>query len=151
MRGDELKKHVKNTVGPWARRKLDALERYLEAYHRLMQKQRFKPIYIDAFAGASWSRVRTQHADAPSLDLTIDDEQAAAEEEFIAGSPVRALVTGRGLTTIFSSMPTSAALRSSSNSRRSIRGRESGSKPAMQTRVCRSLPRIFTRSVALVA
>ena len=90
------KSHVQNTVGPWARKKLGALERYLEAYHRVMQKQRFKLIYIDAFAGAGRSRVRTQHGNAPSLDLLIDDEQAVAEEQFIAGSPVRALATGRG-------------------------------------------------------
>src|SRR5690606_15624607 len=95
--GSELKKsHVENTVGPWARKKLDSLERYLEAYHRVMQRQPFKLIYIDAFAGAGRSRVRSQNNDDPSLDLPIDDEQAAAEEEFIAGSPVRALETGRG-------------------------------------------------------
>jgi len=90
------KSHVENTVGPWARKKLDSLERYLEAYHRVMQRQTFKLIYIDAFAGAGRSRVRSQNNDDPSLDLPIDDEQAAAEEEFIAGSPVRALETGRG-------------------------------------------------------
>lgn len=90
------KSHVENSVGPWARQKLDALERYLEAYHRVMQKQRFKLIYIDAFTGAGWSRVRSQNADDPSLDLPIDDAQATAEEEFIAGSPVRALETGCG-------------------------------------------------------
>jgi three-Cys-motif partner protein len=88
--------HRQNTVGPWAKRKLDALERYLAAYHKVMQKQRFKLIYIDAFAGAGWSRVRTAPAEALGLDLPIDDDQAEAEEEFIAGSPVRALATGRG-------------------------------------------------------
>lgn len=93
--------HRQNTVGPWARRKLDALERYLAAYHKVMQNQPFKLIYIDAFAGAGWSRVRTTPAEAPGLDLPIDDDQAAAEEEFIAGSPVRALTTGRGFDRYF--------------------------------------------------
>jgi len=88
--------HRQNTVGPWAKRKLNALERYLAAYHKVMQKQQFKLIYIDAFAGAGWSRVRTAPAEALGLDLPIDDDQAEAEEEFIAGSPVRALATGRG-------------------------------------------------------
>lgn len=90
------KSHVQNTVGPWARKKLDALERYLVAYHRVMQKQRFKLIYIDAFAGAGWSRVRGSGQPDQGLDLLLDDEQLEAEEEFIAGSPVRALETGRG-------------------------------------------------------
>lgn len=88
--------HRQNTVGPWAKRKLDALELYLAAYHKVMQKQRFTLVYIDTFAGAGWSRVRTTSAEPPSLDLLIDDDQAAAEEEFLAGSPVRALTTGRG-------------------------------------------------------
>ncbi|WP_027443884.1 three-Cys-motif partner protein TcmP [Erythrobacter cryptus] len=88
--------HRQNTVGPWARRKLNALEQYLAAYHKVMQNQRFNLIYIDAFAGAGWSRVRTAPAEALGLDLPIDDDQAEAEEEFIAGSPVRALATGRG-------------------------------------------------------
>lgn len=90
------KSHSENTVGPWAKQKLDALESYLSAYHRVMQNQRFKLIYIDAFAGAGWSRVRNGSPDEAGLDLTFDDDWAAAEDEFIAGSPVRALTTGRG-------------------------------------------------------
>jgi three-Cys-motif partner protein len=90
------KSHTENTVGRWAKQKLDALESYLAAYHRVMQNQKFKLIYIDAFAGAGWSRVRSGNQDDAGLDLPFDDEQAAAEEEFIAGSPVRALTTGRG-------------------------------------------------------
>ena len=92
-----LKKgHTQNTVGLWAKKKLDALERYLAAYHRVMQRQRFKLIYIDAFAGAGWSKVRAAAQEDPEFDLLVDEEQVAAEEEFIAGSPVRALKTGRG-------------------------------------------------------
>ena len=91
------KSHTENTVGPWARHKLDALESYLDAYHRVMQNQKFKLIYIDAFAGAGWSKVRSGTQDDAGLDLPFDDEQAVAEEEFIEGSPVRALATGRGV------------------------------------------------------
>ncbi|HSF95589.1 MAG TPA: three-Cys-motif partner protein TcmP [Thermohalobaculum sp.] len=90
------KSHTENTVGPWAKQKLNALESYLAAYHRVMQNQKFKLIYIDAFAGAGWSRVRSGSQDDAWLDLPFDDEQVAAEGEFIEGSPVRALTTGRG-------------------------------------------------------
>ncbi len=93
--------HRQNTVGPWAKRKLDALEQYLAAYHRVMQNQRFKLIYIDAFAGAGWSRLRSAPIEDQGVDLLLDGEQAAAEEEFIAGSPVRALTTGRGFDRYF--------------------------------------------------
>jgi three-Cys-motif partner protein len=90
------KSHSENTVGPWAKQKLDALESYLAAYHLVMQNQRFKLIYIDAFAGAGWSKVRGKTTDDGMTNLLFDEEQAFAEDEFIAGSPVRALATGRG-------------------------------------------------------
>lgn len=93
--------HTQNTVGPWAKLKLDALERYLAAYHRVMQNQRFTLIYIDAFAGAGWSRLRSAPAGDQGVNLLLDEEQAAAEEEFIAGSPVRAMTTGRGFDRYF--------------------------------------------------
>lgn len=90
------KSHIENTVGPGAKQKLDALESYLAAYHLVMQKQRFKLIYIDAFAGAGWSRVRGK-SDKSGIEVSLLDEQEAKDEdEFIAGSPVRALATGKG-------------------------------------------------------
>ena len=61
-----------------------------------MKNQRFKLIYIDAFAGAGWSRIRGSKQDEDNLDLFLDSEQEAAQEEFVRGSPVRALTTGRG-------------------------------------------------------
>lgn len=88
--------HSDNTVGTWARQKLDALESYIAAYHRVMQRTSFKLIYIDAFAGAGWSRVRKPVVGGAELDLPFDADQSSAEEEFLAGSPVRALTTGRG-------------------------------------------------------
>lgn len=90
------KSHAENVVGPWARQKLDALESYLAAYHKVMKNQKFKLIYIDAFAGAGWSRIRASEQEETGLDLQLDSEQQAAQEEFIAGSPLRALRTGRG-------------------------------------------------------
>ena len=90
------KSHTENIVGSWAKQKLDALESYLAAYHHVMKKQRFKLIYIDAFAGADWYHVRSGNTDDAALDLRLDNDQVMAEKEFIAGSPVRALRTGRG-------------------------------------------------------
>lgn len=95
------KSHSENTVGPWAKQKLDALESYLAAYHLVMKKQQFKLIYIDAFAGAGWSKVRGGVPDDEELDLLLDEELADDEDQFIAGSPVRALSTGRGFDRYF--------------------------------------------------
>ena len=55
------KSHVENTVGPWARQKLDGLEAYLNAYTTALKKQRFELVFIDAFAGAGRSRLNLAH------------------------------------------------------------------------------------------
>lgn len=84
--------HVENTVGPWARQKLDGLEAYLNAYTTALKWQPFELVYIDAFAGAGKSKLRDSWAEsgessAPLLDLDLE----AQEEQFIEGSPRRAL------------------------------------------------------------
>ena len=63
-----------DTVGPWAKQKLDALESYLKAYHRVMQNQSFKLIYIDAFAGAGLSRVRKDGVAESQVSAPFFDE-----------------------------------------------------------------------------
>ena len=84
--------HVEKTVGPWARQKLNGLEAYLSAYTIALKKQHFKLIYIDAFAGAGRLKIRTAWADADEEDLQLlDDEFSKSEEQFIEGSPLRAL------------------------------------------------------------
>ncbi len=90
------KSHAENVVGPWAKQKLDALESYLAAYHKVMKNQKFKLIYIDAFAGAGWSRIRAPEQDSVTLGDLLDSEQETAQEEYIKGSPLRALGTGPG-------------------------------------------------------
>lgn len=86
------KSHVENTVGPWARQKLDGLEAYLNAYTTALKKQRFELVFIDAFAGAGRSTVRDAWDEADEDDvLLLDDEFVAAEAQFIEGSPRRAL------------------------------------------------------------
>lgn len=90
------KSHTEKTVGPWAKRKLDALERYLDAYMRVMQKQPFRLFFIDAFAGAGLVQVRGPNGAAPPageslIPETFDAEDRAELVEFITGSPLRAL------------------------------------------------------------
>lgn len=92
------KSHVENTVGPWARQKLDGLEAYLEAYTTALKKNPFDLVFIDAFAGAGISKIRNDWAGAESDDLSLlDDDFMKNEEQFIEGSPRRAL----GLNTPF--------------------------------------------------
>lgn len=86
----------KNTVGPWARQKLDGLEAYLDAYTTALSKQNFDLYYIDAFAGSGKSRLRGYSDDNdPTNSPFLDEAFAASEAEFIEGSPRRALGLSR--------------------------------------------------------
>jgi len=90
------KGHRENTVGPWAAAKLDALESYLKFYNTALSRQRFTRVYIDAFAGACISKVRTNGVatePSPFFDEPSDTED---QEQFIIGSPVRALNIANG-------------------------------------------------------
>lgn len=85
------KDHKESTVGPWAAQKLDALEAYLRYYNTALKNQPFTRIYIDAFAGSPVSKVRGPEATpepSPFLDEAKDSD---AHEQFIFGSPMRAL------------------------------------------------------------
>lgn len=85
------KDHKESTVGPWAAQKLDALEAYLRYYNTALKKQPFSRVYIDAFAGSPVSKVRGPEVPpvpSPFLDEVEDSE---AQEQFIFGSPIRAL------------------------------------------------------------
>ena len=91
--GTLKKSHSENTVGPWARQKLDGLESYLSAYTTALSKQRFRLVFIDAFAGAGKFRVREAWSglDESEIQLFEDETIAQGDEEFIEGSPRRAL------------------------------------------------------------
>jgi three-Cys-motif partner protein len=88
-----------NTVGPWARDKLDSLGQYLDFFTKVLKNQRDwckGTIYVDAFAGSGQSRVRTKSTDPmggllADLGVEKDVEVDADAAEFIAGSPRRAL------------------------------------------------------------
>ena len=85
-----------SAVGPWAKQKLDALERYLDAYHMVMKNQKFTLIYIDAFAGSGRSMIRQSAPKETELAEGLFPEMEPEQDEFIAGSPLRALKSGRG-------------------------------------------------------
>ncbi len=48
--------------GPWTQKKLRILGLYLNAYTTALKNQRFRLVYIDAFAGSGL--IRTQDRDA---------------------------------------------------------------------------------------
>lgn len=89
------KDHREGTVGPWAKQKLDALQAYLNAYMNVMKNQRFDLVYVDAFAGTGVARVRRAEAQDDTFDSLLDDEDAREADEFIMGSPLRALGLSR--------------------------------------------------------
>jgi len=89
------KKPKDNTVGPWAREKLEALGQYLNFYTTVLKRQSHwlkGTIFVDAFAGPGLSRVRTKEkaAKPPGLFGPVP-EPDAAEVEFLKGSPRVAL------------------------------------------------------------
>lgn len=90
------KDHRENTVGPWAAAKLDALEAYLKFYGTALSKQSFTRVYIDAFAGACITKVRGSGAAGEPSPFFDDVDDTQAQEEFILGSPVRALNVPNG-------------------------------------------------------
>jgi three-Cys-motif partner protein len=85
------KDHRENTVGRWATKKLDALEAYLNFYGTALSKQPFERVYIDAFAGACVAKVRGSGVAAEASPFFEEPDDSEAQEEFIFGSPIRAL------------------------------------------------------------
>lgn len=96
------KKVGDNKVGPWAKDKLEALDRGLEYYtKRLKNQKQWLKIYVDAFAGPSLSEVRQRPKDdIPVSDSRISDlfantdphiDPVAEEVEYLKGSPRVAL------------------------------------------------------------
>ena len=86
------------TVGPWAKEKLDCLEKYLDAYTKVFLKQSWwckKTVFVDAFAGAGRARIRnsssksaTQDSLFEAFDSSSNDEEA---DKYLDGSPRKAL------------------------------------------------------------
>ena len=64
--------------GNWTKKKLDMLERYMDAYTTALKKQEFQLMYIDAFAGEGQIGLR-------------DDVDGVDGVQFLSGSSERAL------------------------------------------------------------
>jgi three-Cys-motif partner protein len=77
---------VQRFGGSHTGRKLDAVQRYLEAYATVMKKQRFTLNYVDGFAGSGASRATS---DDEGGSLLRDDLLDVGS--IIEGSPARAL------------------------------------------------------------
>lgn len=90
------KDHREKTVGRWAAAKLDALEDYLKFYGTALSKQTFTRVYIDAFAGACITKVRGSGVTLEPSPFFEEEDDTEAQEEFILGSPVRALNVPNG-------------------------------------------------------
>jgi three-Cys-motif partner protein len=83
------KSHRDDEVGPWAREKLDALEKYLRFYCNVLKNTGLKLVYIDGFAGAPITTVRRSAEQPDPLHLFQDIEEQ--QDQFVLGSPIRAL------------------------------------------------------------
>jgi three-Cys-motif partner protein len=77
-----------DAVGPWAKEKLDALERYLDYYTKVLKNQRWRTIYVDAYAGAGRAQLRVPVREAAPL---LEEEPEPELADLINGSPRVAL------------------------------------------------------------
>jgi three-Cys-motif partner protein len=85
------KKKKDNTVGPWAREKLDALRQYLDFYTTVLKKQGHwlrGTSFVDAFAGPGLSKIRKKEKTAAA---GLFPEAEPGQEEYLEGSPRVAL------------------------------------------------------------
>jgi three-Cys-motif partner protein len=93
------KKPKDNSVGPWAKDKLESLQRGLDYYTTRLKKQPYwQQVYVDAFAGPGLSTVRTKPREEAGEHFMTDmfaalDESDPVEEEveYLKGSPRVAL------------------------------------------------------------
>lgn len=86
------KNHREDTVGPWAEEKLSALEAYLRYYCTALSKTHFTLVYVDGFAGAPLTTIRQQQTrDEGQTYWDEDAESSIAQDQFVLGSPIRAL------------------------------------------------------------
>lgn len=73
--------------GSWTDKKLDCIQKYLEAYTTIMSKKRFRFAYIDAFAGTGYRKLKDEETDQLIISELVDTES----ETFLSGSVLRAL------------------------------------------------------------
>ena len=90
---------AESVVGPWAKDKLERLQKYLHAYTTIMKEQSWCDgfHYIDAFAGPGEHEIRQADADRTVdpqnalLDISSFGGEQEEQQLFLAGSPRIAL------------------------------------------------------------
>src|SRR5437870_10314478 len=94
-----LKEPDRPVVGPWARDKLGRLSAYLQAFTTALKNQRFRRVYIDAFAGAGSAYLRADESDEDDNAEWLFRRGEGAEQldeqerQVLDGSPQIALKT----------------------------------------------------------
>lgn len=84
------KRGVQNFGGSWTEEKLASVQKYLAAYATIMQKQKFKFAYVDAFAGTGYREQKIQ--DTTSSESLLVSALAGEEpQKFLDGSASVAL------------------------------------------------------------
>jgi three-Cys-motif partner protein len=85
--------------GTWSEAKLACVEDYIRAYLTVMQKQtQFAVHYVDAFAGSGRHHLKQYDGDPTDWPALFDSAQVEDAQEFVAGSPIRALRVSRSAT-----------------------------------------------------
>lgn len=74
--------------GDWTTEKLERVRKYLEAYLTALKKQRFRLVYIDAFAGTGY---RTLQRSGSTTELLFPELAGPESERFMNGSARNAL------------------------------------------------------------
>ena len=75
--------------GDWTTEKLERVKKYLQAYVRIMNKQNFRFLYIDAFAGTGYVELKDKQED--KIASLLLDLAKAEPQRFIQGSAQVAL------------------------------------------------------------
>ena len=73
--------------GGWTEKKLDCIQKYLQAYTKIMSKKSYRFAYIDAFAGTGYRDIKEEDTGQISFPELIEEEP----ESFLAGSVQRSL------------------------------------------------------------
>ncbi len=76
--------------GDWTENKLEILRKYLADYQKVLKKQFFQTVYIDAFAGTGYREQRKQDDNIPNLFAELEQEDF---NRFLKGSAAIALET----------------------------------------------------------
>ena len=77
-------------IGPWSEVKLQILEKYAQAFSKIIASQPhpFRAIYIDGFAGAGWHRLKGSGAQISGTPLrVVDVDPPFAEYHFVDLKP----------------------------------------------------------------